>query len=239
MGKRSKNKLIIRSVILIITTLLIIANPKLLSEFMQFSIKGNFKIYNLLWIYLMYEMIIVLIPQYNDYTYSGKQFARHYKCDENYNKEKLDTYIKKNNIRALRALVFWVALNGIIAFLYLKFDLNDIYMYWLFVFYYWSDMFCVNVWCPFHKIIVKNKCCNECRIYNWGHIMYLTPLILIPSLWTYSLVTVGIVIFIQWEYLNLKHPERFSPISNKSLRCSICKNNCRYNKHKQKYKQIS
>lgn len=243
MGKRSKNKLIIRSIILVMTIFLALINPKFLSEFMKFSIKGNFKIYNLLWMYLMYEMIIVLIPKWNNYTYSGKLFARHYKNDENYNKEKLDTYTKKNNIRALRAIVFWIGLNSIIGFLYFKFKLSPIYMYCLFVFYYWSDMFCVNVWCPFHKIIVQNKCCNECRIYNWGHIMYLTPLIFIQSLWTYSLVTMAILIFIQWEYLNLKHPERFSPVSNKTLRCSICENTCRYNKRKQKckekYKQVS
>ena len=92
------------------------------------------------------------------------------------------------------------------------------------------------------KIIVRNKCCNECRIYNWGHIMYLTPLIFIKSFWTYSLVVVGIFLFIQWEYMNLKHPERFSPISNKTLRCGNCNHDCRYNKNKkdkQKYKQVA
>ncbi|WP_455538917.1 hypothetical protein [Terrisporobacter sp.] len=72
--------------------------------------------------------------------------------------------------------------------------------------------------------------------------MYLTPLIFIKNLWTYSLVAVGIILFIQWEYLNLKHPERFSPISNKTLRCGNCENDCRYNKCKQeskKYKQVA
>ena len=49
--------------------------------------------------------------------------------------------------------------------------------------------------------------------------MYLL-LIFIKSFWTYSLVGVGVILFIQWEYLNLKHPERFSPISNKTLRCT-------------------
>ena len=32
--------------------------------------------------------------------------------------------------------------------------------------------------------------------------------------------------------VNKKYPERFSPISNKSLRCNECNNNCRYNKLK-------
>ena len=71
--------------------------------------------------------------------------------------------------------------------------------------------------------------------------MYLTPLIFIPSIWTYSLVLVGLIIFIQWEYMNKKYPERFSPISNKTLRCSECSHDCRYNKlkHEIKYKKYS
>ena len=97
-------------------------------------------------------------------------------------------------------------------------------------------MFCVNVWCPFHKIIVGNKCCNECRIYNWGHIMYLTPLIAIMNFWTYNLLILSLIIMLQWEYQYIRYPERFSPISNKNLRCNVCSNNCRFNKNKKKYK---
>ena len=242
MGKRSKTKLIIRSIILVVTAILIFINPKVLNEFMGFKLIGDIKVYNLFWMYLMYEMILVSIPSLNNYSYSGKLFDRHYDCDDKYKEEKLKDYTKKNRLRAVRALVFWILLNGVLAYIYFKMDLSPVYMYLLFVFYYWSDMFCVNVWCPFHKIIVRNKCCNECRIYNWGHIMYLTPLIFIKSFWTYSLVVVGIFLFIQWEYMNLKHPERFSPISNKTLRCGNCDHDCRYNKNKkdkQKYKQVA
>ena len=42
--------------------------------------------------------------------------------------------------------------------------------------------------------------------------------------------------------MNLKNPERFSPISNKTLRCGNCNHDCRYNKNKkdkQKYKQVA
>ena len=177
MGKRSKTKLIIRSIILVVTAILIFINPKVLNEFMGFKLIGDIKVYNLFWMYLMYEMILVSIPSLNNYSYSGKLFDRHYDCDDKYKEEKLKDYTKKNHLRAVRALVFWILLNGVLAYIYFKMDLSPVYMYLLFVFYYWSDMFCVNVWCPFHKIIVRNKCCNECRIYNWGHIMYLTPLI--------------------------------------------------------------
>ena len=232
MGRKSRVKLVIRSIILLITIILTLISPNALAKFMAFSIVGNFKIYNLFWIYLMYEMIIVFIPKWNNYTYCGKLYERHYRGSNNYNKEKLINFTKKNSVRALRAAAFWIVLNSIIAYIYFKLNLSVIFMYLLFLFYYWSDMFCVNVWCPFHKRIVRNKCCNECRIYNWGHIMYLTPLIFIKSFWSYSLVIMGVILFIQWEYLNYKHPERFSPISNENLRCGVCTNDCRYNKNK-------
>ena len=241
MGKRTKVKLIIRSIILVITLFLTITNVNLINKIMSFNIIENIKIHHLLWIYLMYEMIIVLVPKFNNYSYSGKIFKRHFREAEIYNKDKLDKFTQKNTKRAINAFIFWIILNSIIGYVYIKCKLSYIYMYLLFLFYYWADMFCVNVWCPFHKLIVKNKCCNECRIYNWGHIMYLTPLIFIPSIWTYSLVLVGLIIFIQWEYMNKKYPERFSPISNKTLRCSECSHDCRYNKskHKIKYKKYS
>ncbi|WP_455538918.1 hypothetical protein [Terrisporobacter sp.] len=145
MGIRSKTKLIIRSIILVLTAVLIFINPKLLEKFMGFKLIGNFKIYNLFWMYLMYEMIIVSIPSLNNYSYSGKLFDRHYEADDKYNEDKLEDYTKKNHLRAVRALVFLVLLNGIIGYIYFKMNLSPVYMYLLFVSYYWSDMFCVNV----------------------------------------------------------------------------------------------
>ena len=237
MGSKTRIKLITRTIILVVTIVLVILDVDLVSKIMSLNIIGSIKFYQLLLAYLMYEMIIVLFPKYNKYSYSGKHFNRHYDEVENYKNDKLIKFTKKNNIRALRAAVFWITLNSIIGYIYIKLNLNAVYMYLLFLFYYWSDMFCVNVWCPFHKLIVKNKCCNECRIYNWGHLMYLTPLVFIPGWYTYSLVLVGIIVFLQWEYMNYKHPERFSPISNKTLRCSDCKTDCRYNKSKFKHKK--
>ena len=232
MGLRSKVNFIIRTIILLFTIGITIFYPELIDNMMDYEIIFGMNIFKIFWIFLMSEMIVVLIPKWNKFSYCGKHLGRHYIAVENYNEEKLKKYTKKNNIRALRALVFWVVLNGILATIYYTFDLHIGYVFSLFIFYYWSDMFCVNFWCPFHKIIVGNKCCNECRIYNWGHIMYVTPLILINSFWTYSIVFVALVIAIQWEYNNFKYPERFSPISNKKLRCGDCENNCRFNKKK-------
>ena len=93
-------------------------------------------------------------------------------------------------------------------------------------------MFCINIWCPFHRLFFKSKCCNECRIYNWDHVMYCTPLLLIRSFWTYSLFALSLFVFLQWEYMIRKHPERFTPFTNKKLQCGSCKYDCRFNKMK-------
>ena len=101
MGKRSKTKLIIRSIILVVTAILIFINPKVLNEFMGFKLIGDIKVYNLFWMYLMYEMILVSIPSLNNYSYSGKLFDRHYDGDDKYKEEKLKDYTKKNHLRAV------------------------------------------------------------------------------------------------------------------------------------------
>ncbi len=62
--------------------------------------------------------------------------------------------------------------------------------------------------------------------------MYVTPFILIPNFWTYSLIALSVISLIQWEYLLKKHPERFSSISNLNLNCYNCQNECRFNKKK-------
>lgn len=232
MGKKTQLKLFIRSIILIVSTIIMMYDVNLFKSIMNIEIIGSIKLHFIFWICLMYEMVVVMIPMFNNESYSGKLYKKHYKEVKNYDFAQLNVFTKENDKRAIRSAIFWIVLNICIGYLYIKFEIDEIYMYWLFLFFYWSDMFCINVWCPFHKIITKNKCCNECRIYNWGHLMYLTPLIHIKSIYTYSLITIGVFIFVQWEYLNKKYPERFSSVSNESLRCSTCNNACRYNPRK-------
>ena len=70
---------------------------------------------------------------------------------------------------------------------------------------------------------MHNKCCTTCRIFNWDHAMMFSPLIVIPSAWTYSLVLTSFVILIVWEYTCIMHPERFLEKTNCALRCHNCK----------------
>ena len=232
MGKESKIRFIIRSILFIILIILFIRDNNIILSILNYKIIFNIKIYHIIWLYLVLEMIFLIIPYTNNHSYNGKLFAKHYIEVENYNKEKLDKYIDKHNKQARRVLIVWTLFNLFIYALYKKYNLSKSYVFLVFMFYYWLDMFCVNIWCPFHKLFFKSKCCNECRIYNWDHVMLFTPLVFIKSFWTYSLFVLSLFVFFQWEYMIKVHPERFSPVSNKKLQCKYCNYNCRFNKIK-------
>ena len=232
MGKESRFRFIFRSILLIVFIILFIMDKNKIVNILNYNIMYNIKIYHLIWLYLMIETLLVIIPYTNSHSYNGKLFLKHYIPSDNYDREKLDKYIKRNNKHARSVFVAWIVLNVVLFMIYFNYNLSTAYIYLVFMIYYWADMFCVNVWCPFHKLFFKSKCCNECRIYNWDHVMFCTPFLLIKSFWTYSLFVLSLFAFLQWEYMIRKHPERFAPISNKKLQCKGCNYNCRFNKMK-------
>ena len=84
------------------------------------------------------------------------------------------------------------------------------------------DMICILFFCPFQTWFMKNKCCTSCRIYNWDFIMMVTPLIFIPSVFTWSLVFCALLLLIRWEVTIHRHPERFFEETNGNLSCASC-----------------
>lgn len=232
MGTESRVRFVIRSILFSAFIILFIIDKNSIISILNYNLVYSIKIYHLIWIYLVMEILFLIIPYTNNHSYNGKLFSKHYIPVNNYDKNKLETYTKKNNKQARSIVAAWIVLNAVLFIIYFVYNLSTAYVFLLFMFYYWADMFCVNVWCPFHKLFFKNKCCNECRIYNWDRIMFCTPLILIKSFWSYSLFLLSLLAFVQWEYMLKKHPERFSSLSNKKLQCIDCNHNCRFNKMK-------
>ena len=83
------------------------------------------------------------------------------------------------------------------------------------------DLICVLVWCPF-RLIMKNKCCTTCRIFNWDHLMMFTPMLYVKGFYSLSLLAVSILVWCCWELCVLIYPERFWEKSNAALQCSEC-----------------
>ena len=72
--------------------------------------------------------------------------------------------------------------------------------------------------------------------------MMFTPLVFIPSIYTYSLLILSLILLFKWELFYHKYPERFSEETNYSLHCENCREKlCHHKKQLRSFmkKQIS
>lgn len=116
----------------------------------------------------------------------------------------------------------WIAFNAVLGILCLTGILDEALLFFVFLGYSICDSVCILFYCPIRRWFLKNRCCTSCRIYNWDYAMMCTPLLFLPHPLTYLLVGASLLILAEWEISFLRHPERFSPDTNDSLRCSAC-----------------
>ena len=137
------------------------------------------------------------------------------------NTEKLKNYITNTTKSAYRVALVWVAFIAGIALLYFKGVIGKIGMFLISVAFYVCDLICVLVWCPF-RLMMKNRCCTTCRIFNWDHLMMFSPLVFIGGFYSVSLVVLAVAAFLLWEACVMLFPERFWEFSNDALKCVNC-----------------
>lgn len=144
-----------------------------------------------------------------------KQFGRNYQS-------KGDNIRPSNQSWKQTALVagVWLLLNGIIGLLYFAGVLDKGLLIIISLAFSVCDIICILFFCPFQTWFMLNRCCGSCRIYNWDFAMMFTPLIFIPSLYTYSLLGCAIALLLRWEITYRKYPERFSTETNACLDCA-------------------
>ncbi len=183
----------------------------------------QFHILHILWFIWMIDIILQIIPLKNKVALgSQKLFANRFKgIREKINYKALKSYIKFTTAGAYKVMIIWVLLIAIIGILYYNNIINEIWIFMISVFFYVCDLICVLIWCPF-RLIMKNKCCTTCRIFNWDHLMMFSPLIFIGGFFSLSLVIMSILAWLVWELCVFIYPERFSEMTNESLRCSNC-----------------
>lgn len=229
-------KFLFRNILFFTAFFIMLFDQKFLKNILYHDF-GFFRLYHVLWLYFLSETLFILIPKYNNYVGHGKHYAKHYR-ETPYNQLALQRYTHKYNRNAFITALLWILTLLIIAFFYFCNYISQFHLIIITLFFYSCDQFFINIWCPFRAWLVKSKCCNSCRIYNWDRLMIVSPLIFIPSFWSLSLVAVSFLVFIQWEYLHYKYPERFSELSNLNLRCSDCsKTNCKIQKSKRTKKK--
>lgn len=183
----------------------------------------GFHVLHLLWLIWIFDMFLQIIPIKNKVALgSQKLFANRFKpIRKKINYKALKNYIKSTTASAYKVFIIWGLLITVIGVLYYFNIINKVWLFMLSVFFYVCDLICVLIWCPF-RLIMKNKCCTTCRIFNWDHLMMFSPLIFCGGFFSISLVVMAFFAWLVWELCILIYPERFSEMTNVALRCSNC-----------------
>lgn len=183
----------------------------------------GFSLFHLLWLVWVMDMILQIIPIKNKIALgSQKLFANRFRpIQGKINYKSLRNYVVKTTKAAYKVMIIWGILIVGIGFLFYHHAINRMGLFMISVFFYVCDLICVLVWCPF-RLIMKNKCCTTCRIFNWDHLMMFSPLIFVGGFYALSLVTMALLAWIIWELCVLLYPERFCEMTNAALKCSEC-----------------
>lgn len=209
-------KLVFRSCLFIAALILYIFNRTTVdSPFGEFGEKPF--ILGFVWVVFAVEIVLRMFPSKIESMGCQKQFKRNYKP--------LKPHLKPVNqagIVTFAVFAAWVALNAIIGILYFTHIIDAGILLLISLFYSVCDMICILFFCPFQTWFMKNRCCASCRIYNWDYAMMFTPFFFVPTLYTWSLLGLALVLLIIWEISYKIHPERFSEYSNGGLSCANC-----------------
>ncbi len=208
--------LIVRSIIFV-SAIVLYVSKKMNGETVELISFGSTPWYVVpVWLFFLVEVSLRFFPTRLDTTGSKKHFKSQYVPTG-----KTDPKHKSWKGAVVFATV-WISVNLIFNLLYLFKVFDQGIMILLMLFYSVSDMICVLVYCPIQKLFIKNRCCADCRIYNWDFAMMFTPFVLIPHVFTWSLLGLALILLVKWEYTARKHTERFCMNTNSCLSCKNC-----------------
>jgi hypothetical protein len=223
-------KLILKGLTVIVIGLFAVYRPDMLTLLFTYPILAPLKVYHILWLLAVLVLIKRMIPRFNAKMSSGKVFEKNFSSaageESDRKRERFRNIKKKTDSGAMRSGLYWILLLLVMWMWRLAGILPNVWLYVIVLFFIFMDQFCISVFCPF-QWLMGNKCCNTCRINNWGYCMAFSPLIFIPAFWTYSIVFLSLINIFQWEYLYFKHPERFYETYNAGLMCKNCGTHCR------------
>ena len=170
-----------------------------------------------------FDMVQQLIPVKAHISIGSQKFFKSLFIPdkEKINFKNLKKYIKDTTLTAYKVMSIWIVLTVFISILHLKGFIDTGIMVLVATFLYVCDLICVLIWCPF-RLIMHNKCCTTCRIFNWDHLMMFLPIVTVNSFYSWSLVIFSFLIWLIWEVCVFTYPERFWENSNMALRCSEC-----------------
>ena len=183
----------------------------------------RFSLLHILWAVWMCDMIEQLVPIRRHVPLgSQKLFAMRFRpILEKANAPVLRQYIVNTTRSAFWVMLLWSALTAVIGWLHAVKILNHAALFVHSVAFYVCDLICVLIWCPF-RLIMKNKCCTTCRIFNWDHIMMFSPMLFVGGFYAVSLVVMATAVWALWEACVALYPKRFWEQTNGALKCANC-----------------
>lgn len=202
-----------------------------LAGFGGFRLLSPFSWLHLLWGVLLAGILLHLLPQAKGIA-SSHSFAGNYQPPAApYRQEALAAYVKRMNRRALGVMLAWLLMNAAFGALYFSRVIGSAELILLTFFYYVSDLICMLLFCPFQRFAVKNRCCLNCRIFDWGPFFNYTPLLFIGGFFGWSLFIAAGLVLLRWETVYARHSQRFWHGSNDALSCGRCESRlCRIKK---------
>lgn len=203
-----------------------------LEEFITQPFFYRFTPIHIVWAIFMALMLAHLMPNIKILSMARRKvFRTEYEPAEQYDRLELLEYVQRMNLGAWKVMLVWLSCNAVFGALYLTGVIGPQDLLMLTVFYFLCDYICILLFCPFQSFFMHNKCCINCRIYDWGHFMMFTPMLFIKNFYSWSLFFTSCVVLLHWEIVYARYPERFWEGSNQNLRCANCREKtCRYKK---------
>lgn len=216
-------RLVGRCVVLVLSLLVWLFERKEFDVLDGMNFFKDFSIFHILWGIWLIDMILQVVPAKNHIALgSQKLFRFRFRpIKGRINKEALKEHAINTTRAAYKVLILWCTLIAVIGALYFKGIISKEILLLISIAFYVCDLICVLVWCPF-RLMMRNKCCTTCRIFNWDHLMMFSPLIFVVGFYSWSLVLMSLVVWIVWEACIFFYPERFFEQTNMALRCSEC-----------------
>lgn len=221
--KRYIVRLIGRCVVFLISLALLFAAPAEFDILNGLNFFDKLSIFHILWFIWFIDMICQLIPIKNHIPLgSQKLFRQRFRpIREKINYPALKNHILSTTKAAGKVMLLWVALVVTIGILFFFNIIDKKILLLISIGFYVCDLICVLIWCPF-RLILKNRCCTTCRIFNWDHLMMFSPLVFMGGFYALSLFVLSLIVWLVWEVSILIYPERFWEFSNDALKCSNC-----------------
>ena len=212
-----------RIAVFIICLIICFVSPQMFEILNGNNFFNRLSLLHLLWLVWVADMFLQIIPIKNKVALgSQKLFANRFRpILEKVNYKALKKYVISTTQSAYKVMLIWAVLIAAIGILYYTNVIDKIWLFMISVFFYVCDLICVLIWCPF-RLIMKNKCCTTCRIFNWDHLMMFSPLIFAGGFFALSLVAMAVLAWLIWELCVMFYPERFWEMTNLSLKCCEC-----------------